>query len=143
AGGGGGGVGGVLSRVLKSLMALPSERDSSGSFLAPKKKTPIASAINRSWVPIMAVLLRPHGCSRVVAVDHGVIALDHSGGRWSTNGGGGGGGGGVGPRRPRRGTTGGAGAGFDGGDRRRRGAVPGGPRPGRRRARPRHREGRR
>src|SRR5262249_48367393 len=106
----GAGAGGVCSGVssspfLNSLMALPSERDSSGSFLAPKKKTPIASAINRSWVPIMAVLLRPHGCSRVVAVDHGVIALDRSGGRWSTNGGCGERDGALGPRRHRRDMT--------------------------------------
>src|SRR5438093_590466 len=36
---------------LNSLMAWPSERDSSGSFLAPKKKTPRASAIQRSCGP--------------------------------------------------------------------------------------------
>src|SRR4030095_12613486 len=39
---------------LNSLMAWPRERDSSGSFLAPKKKTPRASAIQRSCGPNIA-----------------------------------------------------------------------------------------
>src|SRR5262252_3907670 len=47
----------VARPFLNSVMAWPSERESSGSFLAPKKNTPSASAIQMSCGPSIAFLL--------------------------------------------------------------------------------------
>src|SRR5438477_8214070 len=52
----------VATPFLNSLIAWPSDRDSSGSFLAPKRKTPSASAIQRSCGPSTACSLDERTC---------------------------------------------------------------------------------
>ncbi len=71
------GSGGFIDAFLNSLSDSPSPRASSGSFFAPKRRIPIASAIRRSWLPSMPPPLprrprRPRSSSDACMIAHGL-----------------------------------------------------------------------